>query len=71
MLWTFKMTSDSGSGASGLSLDFSTVNHVVCITPGTVLHASSAVVELKLKRHMRGVLNTASVNFITQLVHAR
>ena len=54
MPWTFKMTSGSGSGASGLSLDFSTVNRVMCITPGTVLHASTPVVELKLKHHMRG-----------------
>ena len=76
MLWTnsigsinLEPTSSSGSGASGLSLDFSTVNHVMCVTHGTVLHASATVMELN--HHMRGVWNTAFVNFTTQLVHAR
>ena len=76
MLWTYSIghidlepTSSSGSGASGLSLDFSTVNHVMCVTHGTVLHASATVMELNC--HMRGVWNTAFVNFTTQLLNAR
>ena len=50
-------------------VDYSTVNHVMCVTHGTVLHASATVMELN--RHMRGVWNTAFVNFTTQLVRAR
>lgn len=76
MLWTYSIghidlepTSSSGLGASGLSLNFSTVNHVMCVIHGTVLHASATVMELNCP--MRGVWNTAFVNFTTQLVHAR
>ena len=41
----------------------------MCVTPGTVLHTSATVMELNC--HMRGVWNTAFVNFTTQLVHVR
>ena len=55
--------SGSGSGASGLSLDFTTVNHAICVTHCTVLHASTTV--MKFNHHMRGVWNTAFLNFTT------
>ena len=42
-------------------------NHVMCVTHGTVLHACAIVMELNY--HMRGVWNTAFVNFTTLLVH--
>ena len=41
----------------------------MCVTHGTVLDASATVMELN--HHIRGVWNTAFVNFTTQLVHAR
>ena len=64
--WLLLLLSATADTAVG-SLDFSIVNHVMCITPGTVLLASATIMELN--HHMRGVWNTAFVNFTTQLVH--
>lgn len=55
-LWTFQ------------PLTCSSFYHVICVTPGTVLHASATV--MKLNRCMRGIWNITFVNFTTQLVHA-